>query len=90
MRSLFFAVALVACSGTQPPPPTPDADAAAYPSCATVCNHLRALRCPAGNATQEGHSCEDVCQNIQVSGVIKWDLGCRSTVPTCEAIDDCP
>jgi hypothetical protein len=78
-----------------PAPPTPPqtVDAASpTPSvytCTTVCTNLKNRKCKGANKTVKGSACVDVCQNVQDSGILTWDLKCRSTQTTCAAIDAC-
>lgn len=64
-------------------------DAGAPPSCASVCQNLRSLDCPAGAPTQEGHTCEEVCANALSGGMFNWDLSCRSSATSCAAVTAC-
>jgi hypothetical protein len=101
MLRYVLLLSLIGCSGCPhnptptPVPPTPIVDAAAVDTgplphtCSGYCIHLRALGCPAGAPTPKGVSCEDVCQNLQDSGVVTYDLGCRTSASTCASIDSC-
>jgi len=61
----------------------------ADPSCATYCEHARALPdCGLGDPSPGGASCEDVCDN-QLRFGYSLDLACMSTAPTCAAISEC-
>lgn len=87
------------------PSPFPDAgtdddpetlDAAAYPStCAGWCRNARRLGCGAGKDSPGtscdggGCSCTLVCENLQSSGIVAWDLRCRAHAKTCHAADAC-
>lgn len=61
------------------PPPSPS-DA----SCSSVCAHFVDLGCRAGT-----NSCVDVCNNVQASGVVSWNLPCRLSSTSCERADAC-
>ena len=71
------------------PTPTVDASSNAGYTCTTVCTNLKNRKCPGANKTVKGSTCVDVCQNTQDSGIVSWDLKCRSTQTTCAAIDAC-
>ena len=58
-------------------------------TCEDVCVARRALGCPAGKATPAGARCEEVCHNVQDSGIFVMDLECRAKAKTCEAMDAC-
>jgi hypothetical protein len=88
MRWLCASLLLVlSCSPTLPrPAPTPDPGAS---TCDSACTKLRELGCDEAKPTAKGASCEQVCLNVMTSGVIAWNLGCRSAVTTCAAADAC-
>lgn len=93
MKLLVLALPmLLACHPTpQPnPPPGPEPlDAAAGPTCATYCAHVRALGCIQGKPTAEGATCEQVCSNVQTSGYARLDLKCSTNAADCRAVDRC-
>jgi hypothetical protein len=66
-----------------PPPPYPEV------TCEEVCEHWRALDCKEAEPTAEGGSCEAVCANVQSSGIIQWNLGCRAKIESCDQLDSC-
>jgi hypothetical protein len=74
---------------TPSPTPTVDASSNAGYTCTSVCTNLKNRKCPGANKTVKGSTCVDVCQNTQDSGIVTWDLKCRSTQTTCAAIDAC-
>lgn len=57
--------------------------------CSAMCEHLRALHCPAGDPTPKGARCEAVCQNTESSGYVSENPRCQSTAASCEAADAC-
>lgn len=81
---LALALFLTACPPLPPPVPPPGAA-----TCQDFCTHLQKLGCEAAKPTPEGATCETVCLNIQNSGVIRWNLGCRTAALTCADIDKC-
>jgi hypothetical protein len=64
-------------------PTTPSA------TCAQVCTHAAALGCTSAQPTAKGASCTTVCENLQASGLPMWNLACRASAATCEAMDAC-
>lgn len=89
MRLALLLLVLAGCPRPVPPPVPPGPADAAAASCASMCARLADLGCPAAKPTPEGASCEKVCQNVQDSGLILWNLECRTRAPTCAAIDEC-
>jgi len=90
---LIMLAALAGCPKPVPPPvnPTPDAADAAPAVCTAAadvcayCAHMRALRCPEGQATPKGASCEDVTTNVQSLDYARMDLACRTKAGSCAA-----
>lgn len=87
---LIVFVAVAGCHPT-PPPVRPDASdaATAAGTCAGVCQNGRRLHCDFALPTMDGVPCEDVCSNLQGSGIAAWNLACRSRATSCAAIDAC-
>jgi hypothetical protein len=72
------------------PQPQPEPDVDPVPaSCSTACENQRRLGCELGQATPEGHPCEQICENLATGPIvsIRWDVGCLSEATDCEA---CP
>lgn len=67
------------------PPPIPPGPV----NCREACVHLRELRCPVANPTPAGVSCNGVCENVNGSGFVEWDLPCIMQAPSCAAADRC-
>ncbi|MES1205009.1 MAG: hypothetical protein ABUS79_03650 [Pseudomonadota bacterium] len=87
-----FVLASVACPKPLPPPapPAPDADTDGGPAtCASACARLQVLGCPAGAPTPKGAPCVEVCENVQSSGIVSWDLDCIARGVTCGSTDRC-
>jgi len=92
---LFFPGCPRPTPGPSPVPPvTVDAltapDARKTYTCGDACAHLRALKCKMGNPTPRGATCEEVCDNVQGSGLASWNLGCIAAVKQCADVDSCP
>lgn len=85
--AIFVLVLMLAAAmaGCRPPPPKPLPGA----TCGDVCRRLAELRCPGAGQTAEGATCIEVCESIIDSGLVPFDLACRSTAPSCEAMDRC-
>jgi hypothetical protein len=66
-----------------PPPPYPEA------TCEDVCDHWSKLGCKEAEPTAGGETCEAVCENVQGSGIIQWELGCRAIIESCAQADSC-
>jgi hypothetical protein len=84
MTRIALLVLFVCGCSIKPPEPPPGS-----PTCATACQRLVQLNCDGSKPTPEGATCEDVCKNIQESGLISWDLRCRTNAPSCAAVDNC-
>ena len=86
MKRILFAclLALASCNPRPvPDPPIPPA------TCADVCQHMAALNCAAATPTPRGAPCAAVCENVQNSGNMTWNLNCRAKAATCDAVDAC-
>ena len=97
LLAILTALVALACLGCPPrpvgPPDSQDGgplldplDAAA--TCGTACEHWRELGCPEGSGSPRA-TCEEVCDNIQRSGILAWDLDCRSRITSCSQLDQC-
>lgn len=82
---LTVAILLAGCPKTPKPPVIPPGEA----TCEDVCVHYTALGCPISTPTANGFTCVDVCHEVQDSGVLTWDLGCRIRAESCRDADDC-
>jgi len=94
MKRLLFAllVLMPACPGCPPAGPASTDVGVVQPhtwTCDDVCKNLQVLGCPAGQPTPNGVPCTAVCQNVQTSGILKWDLSCRAQAASCDAVDRC-
>lgn len=81
MKLILLALLICSCAAVKPREPVA--------TCADACARLVMLGCPAGQPTPRGASCEDVCRNVVESGVLAWNLACRSRAASCTAIDRC-
>lgn len=87
---LMLLLSLSACPRPIPAPVPPSpGDGGEVATCVTACARLTELACLAALPTPEGASCVTVCQNIQESGVMLWNLDCISRSPSCNATDVC-
>jgi hypothetical protein len=76
-------------AGCPVPAPKPDSIPATVATCKDVCLRARDLGCAISKPTANGKHCVEVCENIQGSGVITWNLVCRIAATTCETADAC-
>jgi len=88
MKRALLLGALLVCAACPPPPKPPEPPPGA-PTCADYCHHVAELGCEAARPTAKGASCVDVCANVQSSGAVAWDLGCRTKAVTCDEVDRC-
>jgi len=83
VMAAFSALLFVGCV-TPSPIPTPTV----Y-DCGTYCAHAIPMGCDFAQPTPgKKATCVEVCQNVQ-DKLVRWNLECRSTAPTCSAIDSC-
>src|SRR4029077_13283401 len=73
------------CATTPPPKPAPQA----VFTCLDACRRVQELGCPQGWPTNRGATCADVCENMQSSGIVVWDLACMTQATSCLATTDC-
>lgn len=85
LRLLLLAIFVSACSAVPAPSPKPEPKA----TCADVCARGVGLGCAFALPTEGGATCVEVCNNVQSSGIIEWDLECRASAASCEAVDLC-
>lgn len=91
----IFFVLLMINSCTLPPLPEPVEPEPIEPlpdtnvTCEGVCIRAEALGCKWSVPTPHGTTCKMMCEQIQNSGIILWDLECRSTAKTCREMDAC-
>lgn len=81
------------------PPATPtfdagdssDADVLAKKAatCTDYCANATKLNCEESKPTPAGASCIDVCNNFTAQGIAHWNMTCRATATSCQAIDAC-
>lgn len=83
MKRALLLLLLLGCPRPTPGPTPPS------PTCADVCKNYERLGCEAARPTARGATCAQVCENVQTSGIIRWNLGCRSAATTCAAADTC-
>jgi len=88
MSSLFLCVLSCCITRTQKPVQN-EIEPVVNPSCHDVCKRGEQLDCSWALPTLEGATCIEVCQNVQSSGIVNWDLDCRVTAKTCNEVDEC-
>lgn len=89
MRTTIGLLLLLACGCHPLPEPVDPVDPAPDADCAEVCARMEFLGCESAKPTPEGTPCARVCQDIQDSGLIQWNLNCRAAAVSCEAADNC-
>lgn len=93
MHTLLIAVVCaalnLACVPKPPPIPVPPQPPIGEPTCADACQRLDQLGCDAAKPTPRGHSCLEVCRNVQESGIVTWDLRCLVSATSCTVADRC-
>lgn len=88
--AVFLIVGATTCRSLPPPAPDPAVDPpAGEADCGAACARASALGCEAAEPTPEGASCEQVCREVQDSGIVRWDLECRASAQSCEETDRC-
>lgn len=91
MTTVIVAV-LTSCTPRPPVPPQPippNSDSGTEITCADVCRHLSGMMCPSAEPTKNGATCVEVCENVQSSGTMTFDMKCLITAPSCKAADEC-
>jgi hypothetical protein len=73
-------------SGCRQAPVAPKVDPGA---CFAVCANYRTLKCPAGDPTPDGATCETVCASAATSGLMTMNLACRATAASCDEASRC-
>jgi hypothetical protein len=84
---LSFPLVLASCatySSIPPVPLTPGTTA----TCAQACQHRRELGCASAQPTQQGGTCEAVCENAETSGYTSENPSCLAQVKSCGAEED--
>jgi hypothetical protein len=89
-----IAICFFACGPYPPPEPTPGPEPEPIPdpisaTCTEVCVRGDFLNCKWAQPTPGGASCVEVCENVQTSGIVQWDLGCRAAARSCAEVEAC-
>jgi hypothetical protein len=74
--------ALLLCGCTINYPESPD-------GCPAACARLGVLSCEAGKPTPDGATCEQVCSNVQASGLNRINTECIAAADSCAAAEEC-
>lgn len=86
MKALLLVAALAASQCTPEPKPAPPPPGG--PTCSTACARLMALGCHDGKPTEEGASCERVCENA-ASSPVPLPVACVTAARDCEEAAQC-
>lgn len=84
---IVAALSLAGCPRPVPTPLPPPPDGAA--SCVTACTRLEQLGCSAARPTPAGGDCVQVCENIELSGVVAYGVECVTQANSCQTADAC-
>lgn len=57
--------------------------------CSAACSKMRSLACPDWADTGDGARCEDVCENVESSGVMSLNPSCVADAATCDDAKVC-
>ena len=91
LLTLILVFFLASCTfppspGPEPEPPNPPVEPA---TCEGFCEHGETLGCEWTKPSPEGTTCVEVCESVQNSGIVTWDLECRVAAKSCEEVDQC-
>lgn len=89
MAALAWFIAGCPKPPTPPPNPPPAALDGGSLTCADACERLTQLGCAGANATPQGASCLDFCQNA-ADGMVPWNLACITYADSCRTANNCP
>jgi hypothetical protein len=80
-----FVTGVVSCTPSKPPTP-PDNDAG---TCTDACRVLQANRCPEGNATPKGETCEAFCYRTNEVSFLALPVACVARAKTIAELQMC-
>lgn len=93
MKKIIFVILILLCScgGVTPTPIDPVDPPVADTLCGRACLSYEALVCDEAEATFEGHTCVEVCDNLLDSDVpgVKEYYECVEVATSCEKARDC-
>lgn len=90
MKKFLIGLVCVGCTQTfYPPRPEPVPDAGTPPDCAAACARMTELGCEESKPTPNGSTCEEVCNNVESSGVITIQPACVVEIESCDQINGC-
>lgn len=81
---LVLALALGCQHRVRDPRQQPSAPHADPNACGAICSHLRDLKCPNGEPTPGGRTCEDICRHGLESHLVNLDETCMRTLARCD------
>lgn len=81
MRKVFVVLLFAACQIHAP--------VAEWGDCSSACARMLELDCEAAQTTARGATCEEVCENAFASEYARWNVGCMTVAPDCQAADTC-
>lgn len=58
-------------------------------ACDKACSRVRSLGCREALPTAGGATCEQICETVQESGIVVWNLGCFESAPDCQTVAAC-
>ena len=81
--TIAIAIVLATACGPTLPPVTPNGP----DMCPAACERLRAMKCPAGEPTPAGQTCETWCDATERTGYTTMHPGCVAASRSCEEAD---
>jgi len=88
MKAVLLLAASLAWCSSQPPPIEPEPSPPKQYSCTSACDRERVLGCEEGEPTEQGASCEMVCENA-ASSPAPLDVACLSRAMSCADVMRC-
>lgn len=89
MLGVLLAATQLAAHCENPGPGPAPHDAGTPADCRSACDRLRALKCPEGEPTAKGSTCEAVCEHSEQSGTVTLWPACVTKIQKCAEVDSC-